>query len=185
MDRQQLHRLVLAPALVAVALLTAACGSSASHGVAQLPASSTTNAPAGTTVASTSKVGPAQQRELLKFVQCMRSHGVADFPDPNGQGAFPSAEVQALKGSPRAKAALYECKGDLPIPSSSLTTPEAEAAVLKFAQCMRSHGVPNFPDPGSQTGHTASSLDPNSPEFQRAAKDCRSFLAPVAGAGAG
>ncbi len=49
---------------------------------------------------------------------------------------------------------------------------------LQFARCMRSHGVPNFPDPKVITG-TASNqeaylpgIDPQSPAFQSAAKAC-------------
>jgi len=114
----------------------------------------------------------------------MRSHGVPNFPDPNSQG-FPPAEVKALKGSPQAKAALADCKGDLPAPSGSLATPQAQADELKFAQCMQSHGVPNFPEPGSRAGSSATSLDPNSPQFQSATRDCKSFLAPLAGTGGG
>ena len=43
---------------------------------------------------------PAQQaqsvRGLARFATCMRNHGVTDFPDPNGQGAFPEARIEAL-----------------------------------------------------------------------------------------
>jgi hypothetical protein len=49
----------------------------------------------------------------------------------------------------------------------------------QFSACMRSHGVPNFPDPGSsgaiQIG-SGSGLDPGSPKFQSAVQTCRSKL---------
>ena len=51
--------------------------------------------------------------------------------------------------------------------------------MLKFAQCMRSHGVPKFPDPkaggllklGSKSG-----VDPNTPAFQAAQKTCQKLV---------
>lgn len=60
------------------------------------------------------------------------------------------------------------------------TQPTASAATrsdtpLKFAQCMRSHGVTNFPDPSPGGGihlDKSSGIDPSSPVFQRAQKAC-------------
>jgi hypothetical protein len=53
---------------------------------------------------------------------------------------------------------------------------------LKFAQCMRSHGVPNFPDPqiqsgpgggiGVRIGGPGSGINPQSPAFQSAQRAC-------------
>lgn len=44
---------------------------------------------------------------------------------------------------------------------------------IAYSGCMRSHGVPNFPDPNSQGRlQLSSSVDPNSPQFQRALKTC-------------
>jgi hypothetical protein len=56
------------------------------------------------------------------------------------------------------------------------------AKALRFAACMRSHGVPDFPDPQIQTGPgggvgvriggPGSGIDPSSPAFQAAQKAC-------------
>jgi hypothetical protein len=49
------------------------------------------------------------------------------------------------------------------------------AAFLKFSECMRSHGVPNFPDPTfGKGGERAfpSDVNPKSPTFQSAMKAC-------------
>ena len=54
------------------------------------------------------------------------------------------------------------------------------AQALKYTDCMRSHGVPNVPDPKETSGGISiggPGLDPNSPQFQAAQNDCRS-LAP-------
>jgi hypothetical protein len=50
---------------------------------------------------------------------------------------------------------------------------------LAFSRCMRAHGVPSFPDPGSNgvTGLTSSSgIDPKSPTFQSALQACQKAL---------
>jgi hypothetical protein len=57
---------------------------------------------------------------------------------------------------------------------------------LKFAGCMRSHGVPNFPDPsvaqgGVAVGFRMSGVDQNSPQFQAAVQACRKFEPGMAG----
>ena len=54
---------------------------------------------------------------------------------------------------------------------------------LAFSACMRSHGVPNFPDPvagangGAQIDITqGSGIDQNSPQYQSAMHACQSLL---------
>ena len=54
-----------------------------------------------------------------------------------------------------------------------------EAAALAFAQCMRSNGLPNFPDPKAGGGflfHTSAGVDPSSPAFKAAQAKCKKFL---------
>ncbi len=68
--------------------------------------------------------------------------------------------------------------------SKSTTTASSSpfASALKFAACMRSHGVPNFPDPTPNaqglgpTVHVAK----HSPAFQTAQQACGSLLAAIA-----
>jgi hypothetical protein len=50
---------------------------------------------------------------------------------------------------------------------------------LAFSTCMRSHGVPNFPDPSSGGGiqiTVGAGVDPSSPAFQAAQQTCRKLL---------
>jgi hypothetical protein len=50
---------------------------------------------------------------------------------------------------------------------------------LAFSVCMRSHGVPDFPDPSSRGGIDlvlGSGLDPASPSFQSAQRSCKHLL---------
>ena len=93
----------------------------------------------------------------------MRSHGVSKFPDPASTGELPKVSLPQLgvSGS-RFHAAQSACQGLRPTGGGSLTQeadclmlgncPAAEVeqirtAELRYARCMRSHGVPNWPDP--------------------------------------
>ena len=58
-------------------------------------------------------------------------------------------------------------------PSSSAGTGSGDALALKFAQCMRSHGVPNFPDPGQPVGGPGSEVNPQAPAVQAASEKVR------------
>jgi len=52
---------------------------------------------------------------------------------------------------------------------------QEQAQELRFASCMRTHGVPNFPDPGHDGAFTLpSGVGQQAPEFQRATKACAS-----------
>jgi hypothetical protein len=77
-------------------------------------------------------------------------------------------------------------------PTNSRSGPTAkskEAGALDFAKCMRSHGVPNFPDPkvngqGIQLLGPSSGINPQSPAFQSAQTSCQHLL-PGGGPGSG
>jgi hypothetical protein len=65
--------------------------------------------------------------------------------------------------------------------SSGQTGTNAAAGLaqsLKFARCMRAHGVPNFPDPrlGGIQIAPGDGLNPQSPAFQAAQKACGKLL---------
>ena len=125
-----------APALIALAGLISGCGASASAG--------TGGGGSGTTAASAQKA--------VKFAKCMRSNGVSQFPDPNASGKLTIDAVANGSGldtnSPAFKQALSACKGLEPTGfTGSTRSSQQQAAGLKFAQCIRANGVPDFPDP--------------------------------------
>ena len=146
-------------ALVAVALLAAACGGS--------------HDPAG------AGSGSADLGKLQQYAKCMRSHGISDFPDPQpnpgGQGA--SFQINAGPGSdlnrndPRYQAADQACRSLLP--QEPVASAARVAELDKLAACMRTHGFPNFPDPDSTGGFDSSKFDPSSPQFQAAMQTCQ------------
>jgi hypothetical protein len=58
------------------------------------------------------------------------------------------------------------------------------ARQLKFAACMRSHGVPGFPDPtssGQSISYTIPGSVRESPQFATAARDCQKLGGLMAG----
>ena len=64
--------------LATAGLLLAACGGSPGPGIASLGSSTTTS--------SASTASESTYQLALKHFECMRSHGVPNFPDPNAQG---------------------------------------------------------------------------------------------------
>ncbi len=140
----------------------AACGSSSPNGTA-------TNASSKT----------------LEFASCMRSHGVSDFPDPTAGHLAPVTGVES--NSPAFQSAVQACRSHIPDAGSlsPAQTAKAKSQALAMSRCMRSHGVPNFPDPKIQVGpyggvafsvDLGAGVDPNSPAFQAAQKDCGSII---------
>jgi hypothetical protein len=86
------------------------------------------------------------REKAVKFSECMRANGVSDFPDPNASGQFPSYGVSVSKAvwiSATATCKSLQPPGTL----SAKMTPQQLSDALKFAQCVREHGVPDFPDP--------------------------------------
>jgi hypothetical protein len=109
------------------------------------------NAPAGT--ANGGDGGTAVAREkAVKFAECMRNNGVTGFPDPDASGALTiDGVVNGSSLDPNSaawKRAIGACQSLEP---SGFTghrrTPEQQKAALVFAQCIRDHGVHDFPDP--------------------------------------
>ena len=117
-------------------------------------------------------------QKALAFVQCMRTHGQPTFPDPTSQGIV--SDPQA-KITPGILASYRQCQSLLPPGLLQVTEAQQEqltTQALRRAECMRAHGVPNFPDPGSQPS-PGTNLDPNSPVFRAAAKLCLEPFGPI------
>lgn len=125
-----------------------------------------------------------QQTGALTFSRCMRSHGVAAYPDPSGNGLLPKKPLQQLGvsgseyDSARGSCIHLVPNGGQPSPAQ---VAQYRSAMLIYARCIRTHGVPNMPDPDSR-GHLdigpGSGVDVESPRFQEAYLACRSKLSP-------
>jgi len=100
----------------------------------------------------------ALRSSALHYSNCMRAHGVPDFPDPNSRGAIQirtAAQVNDGRttaigdldpGSPAFQAAERACG---PLPSGVTAAQERQqfSKELKAAACIRANGVPDYPDP--------------------------------------
>jgi hypothetical protein len=139
--------------------------------------------------AGPSSKGPdaATKQALLQYAQCMREHGV-DMKDPN----FSGGRVEMSSGGPgekqlsptamrRAQSACQKYQAKVKPPAmSDADKAKFKKAALANAQCMRAHGITNFPDPtfdangGAQIKlGKAAGIDPQDPKFQAAAKACQ------------
>jgi hypothetical protein len=149
-----LKRTAAITAVLGLAVAAAGCGSS--NG----PSSSTTSGGATATA--------------LAYTKCMRSHGVQDFPDPSGSGNFDiSAKVG---GDPAFTAATHACRSLSPGGQQAQAVSAKKLATeVKWARCMRSHGVPGFPDPNSSGQIDSAKFNPQSPAFGRASAACQSL----------
>jgi hypothetical protein len=169
-------------AVAAVSLLAAGCGGG-SPGVASVASSATaatTATQSGATATPNGRVAAA-----LALARCMRSHGVPKWPDPDSTGGFDKSKLRQLAVSSSRMRALQDGPCNIPIPSGGQSqgqtiTPADRADYLKAAACMRSHGVPDFPDPTFQNNnvsvHIPSSIDPNSSVAKRASATCKKLI---------
>jgi hypothetical protein len=164
----------------ALALLAAACGGSRGSHAPQL--------------------GPSTVRSAglraLEYSRCMRSHGVPKFPDLTrldlvGSGA-PKVSVSMERlgvTSSEYQAAQTACAQLLP--NGGRTTPTQSQQDLRamrgFASCMRSHGLPTWPDPADGPAGWGFDLvhvqgfDPNSSEIEHKMDVCQRRLPPGVG----
>jgi hypothetical protein len=159
-----------------ISVISAGCGS---------------NASSQTGTASSSATGGDKKLtardEAVKFAECIRAHGVNDFPDPNEKNQF----EYGVSVTPAVwEKAVDACK-DLQPPGtlSGKRTSKQQSAALRFAQCVRANGVKDFPDPVNgepliNTYEIPSSNQPGGMAILNAATDkCGKVLGEAAGGG--
>jgi hypothetical protein len=137
----------VAIATTVLALLAAACGGSNSPGAVG------GGSPGNSALAS-----------AVAYSACVRSHGVPNYPDAGSDGNLPKGSAQAFGVSnSQYQAAQRACRHLLPNSDTRFTasltqcleTGDCPPALvqraltegLRFARCMRDHGVPSWPDP--------------------------------------
>jgi hypothetical protein len=174
---------LLAAALVGLGVLATACGGAPTPGVASLGNTSTTGP-------STAQSGSSASVEnaLLAYTHCMRTHGVPNMPEPtiDASGMHLSATIGSGfdPNTPQFAAANKQCMHLVPrrggVPPASTITPADQADYLKATACMRSHGIPNFPDPvfsnNTVTFSTSTSIDTNSAQYKNAFATCQKLI---------
>jgi hypothetical protein len=142
----RMRALALPVCALAIAVTVGACGSSSA---------TTTSSAASAGTGSTS----ARFQARLNLAKCMRAHGI-NVPDPTAGGGpaqggsffrvfrdYPSSQIRAAFSACRQyAAAAFPGFNETPAQRAART-----AQLVKFAQCMRSHGV-NIPDPTTNGG---------------------------------
>jgi hypothetical protein len=179
------RRPLAALALIAMVALISACGSTAPAGSGS---SGGNNAPAGSG-SSGGNTTASKREKAVKFAECVRAHGVPHFPDPDASGNFNfGVDVSAAVFT----AAVNACKALQPPGSlSGKRSSTQQSAALRFAQCVRANGVPDFPDPANgqpliDTERIPSSNQPGGMTILNAATHkCGSVLGVAAGGGQG
>jgi hypothetical protein len=167
-------------ATAALALLAAACGGS--------PSSTGSGG-------SSNAGGAANAQPAVGYASCMRSHGVPKYPDPSSgnelANGLPKVSVQQLEVSnSQYQAAQNACAHLLPNNGQQTQTQSQRDlnAMRKYAQCMRSHGVPTWPDPTYDPSAGwgfylvgVHGFDPNSQQIENKMDECNRVLPPGVG----
>jgi hypothetical protein len=169
-------------ALFGLGVLASACSSGpSSPGVASLGGNNTTTTdPTG---GGSSGPTAAQQAQLLDYSKCMQTHGIKDFPDPSSNGTL---SISAGTGSdlnpndPLFESAQKVCQKLMPQPTKAQLAQNIKHE-LAMSNCMRAHGIKDFPDPSSNgsiqiNAGAGSDLNPNDPLFQSAQNACQKYL---------
>jgi hypothetical protein len=166
-------------ATAALVLLAACSGSPASTDPGRSPSSAGSGG------------SPSAGGSLLAFSHCMRSRGVPDFPDPQpgaSNAKFPSAQQLGVSSSVY-QAADDACQHLLPAGVDDQFPPAEVQQLLigmrQFSQCMRSHGVPNWPDPSVDSegrpvfdlsDHGFSRAEAHSPQLGAKEAECQNLM---------
>ncbi|MGH3378487.1 MAG: hypothetical protein ACRDP6_27560 [Actinoallomurus sp.] len=147
------HGLAIAAVLATTvpALLVAACsgGSGSSTG----------------TAGSSGAAGSSTSASAVAYSACMRSHGVPNYPDPDSSGNLPKPDAHQFGvSSSQLHATQQACHHLLPNTGGAIDAASIQQCMQahhcpqplvqevldeerKFAGCMRANGVPNWPDP--------------------------------------
>jgi hypothetical protein len=142
------------------------------------------SAAGGASQAATSTTAQPDRIAIWRqVIQCLRDNGMPNLPDPqfdsNGQPQFPGGDPG--DPPPQAERACKPIYDRLPPAQRDDANREDRPptdipALLRFASCMRAHGVPDFPDPkpdGTFPVAGTSLERGKTPEGIRAGQACR------------
>jgi hypothetical protein len=171
-------RAAMLAAAASIVLLTTACGSSPSSGSSDGP----------------SAAGQSNPQKVVAYANCLRSHGVTGVSVGSGGAITINYQNMHMSTSggglptgislpPAIESAAKACRGLAPGGSRIAAPNQAQQEQslqqgLKYAACIRKHGIPNLPDPSSNDTFNLSGtgINPRSPQFEAAEQACKSLL---------
>ena len=186
----------LAPIAAAAAIGLAACGGgSGSPHVANLGTSTTLATSSGNrggSGSSSTALPSSNPTQLLdEWAACMRAHGDPGQADPTidaskvihltWNDAIPGGIYGTNKGGqgnagPGQYCRTYIDTAETDLQGGQNQQQPSQAQLLKFSQCMRANGIPDFPDPSngglSFNRGAGGDLNPSNPVFQNASTLC-------------
>jgi hypothetical protein len=187
----------LTAGFAALALLAAGCGGGAkTPTVAQLGSSTSSSNSSAAGGSSSSSAGSSQSgsgspdSEAVAYSACVRAHGVPNFPDPkvstNGNEVKVAIAINpSISGNPHFKSAQEACRKLLPNggpggEGNHQISLQEQSQYLKAAACIRSHGIPNFPDPTFSGGGVhlpkIAGINLHSAQVRAAEEACQSLI---------
>jgi hypothetical protein len=131
--------------------------------------------------ASTSDERTAYVDGVREWVKCLRKHHVqVSDPDSKGNVEF-TGDKAKLKADPAFRAAQEACKDKVPplppdLEDRPTLSPKEIAKRRQYARCMRSHGAPDYPDPGADGYFPDPEGNQDGAGLRRATKACASIL---------
>jgi hypothetical protein len=162
----RITRVSAAPALFVCGAMLAASMALAGCGSGGRSAAGTAAQGAGTPDASTEAI-----------VQCYRAHGDPSFPDPvydpgDGRWHFAISPGSAPQSTQQA------CQHLFPTVNPSPPVPQAQfRQLVRLAECLRQHGVPNWPDPDPDGAFgLPPSLQQKTHAWARASQACQRYM---------
>lgn len=125
--------------------------------------------------------------QAVRYSNCMRSHGVSNFPDRPPGGGFNVRTLGSETGSATFLAAQIACAKTQPSGSGrpAPCTGKQEQQIVAKARCIRTHGVPNLPDPTTVGNgmfalpNLPPSWNPQAPAVIKATKACAHVGMPI------
>jgi hypothetical protein len=184
MKRNELRRTaatIAAGAATAVIVLT---GCSSGDDGPKVATAATGSATASASASPSASVDPRDK--MVAFTRCLREHGV-DVKDAGEDGMVTiGGAAQAAGGTDKMMEAEKACASLAPggVGEAREPDPEMEDRMLKFARCMREHGI-DLPDPGAggdlrvqvgKDGKAAGAITPDDPKFKAAHEACQDLL---------
>jgi hypothetical protein len=183
--------------LAALAALVAGCGGGAKTPTVAHLGSSTSSSHSSSAGSSSSSAGSSHGSgsaspgsEAVAYSACVRAHGVPNFPDPKvttdgGEVKVAIGINPSISGNPHFQSAQQACRKLLPGggpggESSHPVSPQEQSEYLKAAACIRSHGIPNFPDPTFSGGGVhipkTAGVNLHSAQARAAGEACQSLI---------